>query len=247
MIKKIIACMVLIFFLVVSWGLNTAEALVINEIHFNPSFPVEDDDGEFLELFNEGLLPVDMTGYSIAGITVNFEGIILNPESFMVLASELLDDSDTDRESFEAIYGDGDGLLTEFTYITLDFSGSLANAGELLTIYGHGGEVIDRYDYTPFIGSGADGGGFSIERIDPLKPSEDINLSVSEVPGGTPGMWNSVAEQPGSGDVTSVPEPPTYLLLIAGLLLLISLTIVKRDYLPLVHNYRTCDFPEKCF
>ena len=137
----------------------------------------------------------------------------------MVFASEAVDESDTDMDSFKTIYGNGDGLLTEFPFPVVDFSGSLANIGEALILYGPDGMVVDHYNYTSFIGSGADGGGFSIERLDSGGPSVDSNFRVSEISGGTPGMWNSVSEPLQFGDANPVPEPATYMLLMTGLFL----------------------------
>lgn len=174
----------------------------------SPSF-IEDDDGEFLELYNEGLDDMDLTGYTIEGISVNLQGFTIGAGGFLVLASEAVDDGDSDLDSFDTLYGNGDGLLTEFPFPLVDFIGSLSNTGEILTLYGPGGAVVDRYNYIPFLGSGADGRGVSIERIDPSGLSVDTNFKVSEVSGGTPGRWNSVA---------SVPEPGTGLLLATGLI-----------------------------
>ena len=132
---------------------------------------------------------------------------------------EPVDDGDTDSDSFDTIYGNGDSLLTEFHFPVIDFTGSLANTGEVLILYGPGGGVVDLYDYTPFVRSNADGGRFSVERIDPMLPSGDANFRVSETSGGTPGMWNSAAGTISSGDVTPVPEPSTWILLATGLFL----------------------------
>ena len=197
---------------------TSAPALVINEIHFNPSL-VGDDDGEFLELYNEEADIVDLMGYTMGGISVDLQGIKVEAGGFVVLASEPVDDGDTDSDSFDTIYGNGDSLLTEFHFPVIDFTGSLANTGEVLILYGPGGGVVDLYDYTPFVRSNADGGRFSVERIDPMLPSGDANFRVSETSGGTPGMWNSAAGTISSWDVTPVPEPSTWILLATGLFL----------------------------
>lgn len=202
----------------ISDGVEPVMAVVLNEIHFNPS-PTQDDDGEFVELFNEEINSVDLTGYTLEGISVNLQDVILPPGGFVVLASEAVDDSDIDINSFESIYGNGDGLLTEFTFPVVDFSGSLNNSGEELILYSPDDEVVDSYNYMPFLGSGADGLGYSVERIDPWVPSLGTNFTVSTVTGGTPGTWNSVANYPDHEDTSRVPEPATYLLLITGLCL----------------------------
>ena len=92
--------------------------------------------------------------------------------------------------------------------------------------------MVDLYDYTPFVRSNADGGGFSVERIDPMLPSGDANFRVSETSGGTLGMWNSAAGTISSGDVTPVPEPSTWILLATGLLFFSPIITKKQK------NYR---------
>ncbi len=206
---------------------TSAPALVINEIHFNPSL-VGDDDGEFLELYNEEADIVDLMGYTMGGISVDLQGIKVEAGGFVVLASEPVDDGDTDSDSFDTIYGNGDSLLTEFHFPVIDFIGSLANTGEVLILYGPGGGVVDLYDYTPFVRSNADGGRFSVERIDPMLPSGDANFRVSETSGGTPGMWNSAVGTISSGDVTPVPEPSTWILLATGLLFFCPIVTKKQ-------------------
>src|SRR3972149_10053223 len=79
---------------------TSAPALVINEIHFNPSL-VGDDDGEFLELYNEEADIVDLMGYTMGGISVDLQGIKVEAGGFVVLASEPVDDGDTDSDSFD--------------------------------------------------------------------------------------------------------------------------------------------------
>lgn len=216
--KRCIQVFMVIVYFLFPYGIS-AEAIVINEIQFNPS-QVQDDDGEFIELYNEGSKAVDLTGYTMGGVSVNMDGTILYPGDFLILASEAVDDADTDTDSFESIYGNGDLSLSEFTFPVIDYSGSLSNSGETITLYNPAGNVIDSFNYISFIGSGADGGGFSLERIDPLAPSIDSNFMVSTIPGGTPGMGNSVAVSTSSG-VASVPEPSTLLLMVFGLFLII--------------------------
>ncbi len=241
MVTKVIYYLIFFVFLMIVAGPIPAGALVINEIHFNPPSFIQDDDGEFLELYNEGSAAMDLTGYTIEGISVSLQGIIIGAGGFLVLASEAVDDDDNpDLDSFDTIYGNGDGLLTEFPFPVVDFTGSLANTGEVLTLYGSDRLIVDRYDYTPFISSGAGGGGFSLERIDPQGLSVDTNFKVSEIPGGTPGRWNSVASLTTSGNVAPVPEPATGMLLATGLLL----RALGTPYLPLNRRKRKGALPE---
>ncbi len=195
-------------------GMVSAAGIIINEIGFNPDV-VDDTDGEFIELYNAGIDAVNIDGYSFEGVSVDLSGITLLPGEFLVLAREAVDGSDADTDSFETVYGDGDGDLDEFGFIVLDFAGSLLNSGELLVLKDNGGSVVDSYDYTAFLGTGADGGGFTVERINPYRPSVNSNFGVSVLSGGTPGHMNSIA--------VPVPEPSTALLLAGGLVTLVVL------------------------
>jgi hypothetical protein len=182
-----------------------AYSIVINEINFNPS-SVDDSDGEFIELYNASSNTILLDDYSFIGITVDFTGVTLSLGEFLVLAREPVDSGDKDTDSFESVYGDGDGDLDEFEFTILDFSGSLHNKGETLSLIDNMKTVVDTYNYSVFVGTGADGGGFTVERINPFGPSIDSNFGVSTIPGGTPGNINSI-----------VPEPSSALLFVSGL------------------------------
>ncbi len=187
-----------------------ALSVVINEINFNPNI-VADSDGEFIELYNTSLFAVPLDSYSFEGVSVDFTSVTLGPGEYLILASEPVDGSDTDIDSFESVYGDGDGDFDEFEFTILDFSGSLLNGGETLSLFDDSGLLVDSYDYSSFnTGTGADGGGFTIERIAPFALSINSNFDVSIILGGTPGYINSVA--------TPVPEPSSIFLLVSGII-----------------------------
>ncbi len=196
-----------------------SKALIINEIYFDPAMPVGDDDGEFIELFNENTIPLDLTDYTISGVSASFDSLIIDPGGFVVLTREPIDDGDSDPYNFESLYGNGDGILDEFSFPVVKFTGSLSNSGELLTVYGPGGDVIDTYNYMAFVNSDANGNGFSIERIDPYTETIDSNFAVSIIMGGSPGKWNSIAPLQ-ENETSPVPEPSTLLLMITGLIYL---------------------------
>lgn len=216
MVKGIKWISALFYVCVIAIYPGIVDALIINEIYFNPPSPIGDDDGEFIELFNEEDYSIDLTGYSIGGITISLNGVIVGAKGFLVLSSELLDDADNDGYNFTSLYGNGDGVLNEFPFPLVDFTGSLANTGELLTIYGPGGEIIESYNYVSFLDSAADGGGFSVERINPQMPAIDSNFGVSAQIWGTPGGWNSIAVWNPSQTPSAVPEPATILLILSG-------------------------------
>ena len=94
-----------------------AQAVSITEIHYNP--PLADGDCEFLELYNESTILVDLSGYRLnRGIHYVFpDGTVLDPGEYWVLAVNATD--------FRNRYGfTPDGVYT----------GRLDNGGERITL-----------------------------------------------------------------------------------------------------------------
>jgi hypothetical protein len=140
--------------------------VVINEINYNPP---EGASLEFVELYNPDAAPVPMGGWSFArGIHFIFpEGSFLPPNGYLVLCQN--------REEVARKFGlPLDALLGNFT-------GSLDNGGETLTLIDATGAVVDslQYDDDAPWATGADGAGPSLERI------------CASFDSGHPGNWNA--------------------------------------------------------
>jgi hypothetical protein len=105
--------------------------LVINEIHFNPDdgagFP--DTGYEYLEIYNAEAVAVDISGYFFSnGVTFTFPpGTIMAAGEYIVVAANA------------ANYVGA--------YQTFDYSGSLLNTGEQITLVACLGNVIDDVTY----------------------------------------------------------------------------------------------------
>ncbi|MBI5387082.1 MAG: lamin tail domain-containing protein, partial [Verrucomicrobia bacterium] len=146
--------------------------IVINELMFHP--PTDDSDDEFVELFNRGTNTVDVSGWRFTdGITFTFPaGSVIPAGGFLVAAHSQA------------------RLLTNYSQLNTtntvgDYSGSLANGGErlalsrpeyLVTTNLHGILITNVnwivVDEVRYVDSGrwtrwADGGGSSLELIDP--------------------------------------------------------------------------------
>ncbi|MEZ5300825.1 MAG: lamin tail domain-containing protein [Verrucomicrobiales bacterium] len=97
--------------------------VVFNEVHYHPA----GDDGtlEFVELFNQNAVNVDMSGWRIdGGIQFDFpEGTVLEGGSYLVVAK--------DPAALEAATGYAGALGP--------FDGQLANSGEALALYNNNG------------------------------------------------------------------------------------------------------------
>ena len=156
----------------------------INEIlyHTDP----DNTGGEFLELFNSGETVVDLTGWTISDAIVFVfpDGTTIDPGGFLVVARE--------PEEAKSFYG---------VDVIGPYEGRLNNAGDNIVIKDAGEAEIDVvvYDDDSPWPSEADGGGPSLELVD---PASDNNLGSSWAVGQpfTPGAQNAPVD-PESGDV----------------------------------------------
>ncbi len=134
--------------------------VAINEIHYHP-LGDRDADLEFVELVNTAAAPIDMSGwYFQNGLTYVFpDGTIIEPGMLIVVCRN--------QTAFRAAYG---------SMITFgDFSGQLSNDGERVTLVDSTGALVDsvRYRQRDDWNVGADGVGYSLEKIVPTATSDD--------------------------------------------------------------------------
>ena len=97
----------IILIMLVSLNFAVAGDIVINEFEQRPLT----GGNEWVELYNTGSMPINLTDYKLDGNT--FSTQVLEPNKFIVLARELVDTDDTDLESFEAVWGNNDGIWNE--------------------------------------------------------------------------------------------------------------------------------------
>ncbi|MCZ6793074.1 MAG: lamin tail domain-containing protein [Planctomycetota bacterium] len=167
-----------------------SSALRITEVMYNPpapppGSPFDNDDFEFIELQNTGQVPLSLLGMRLAG-AVRFtfpEGIgqpadELEPGEVVVVVKNV--------EAFASRY-DTRGLL-----IAGEYGGSLSNGGELLVLMDFLSAAILDFVYSDVWYPVTDGGGFSLEVVDPLAPGGIWRLREgwrpSADPGGSPGF-----------------------------------------------------------
>jgi hypothetical protein len=162
----------------------------ITELMYNPP---AGDPYEFLELFNAGTREVDLNGWYFNGITYVFPpGSKIAPGARMVIAC-----NDTPA-----------GWRTKYSGVfpSAYFAGNLSNGGETLSLLNAAGVVVCSVNYddaapwpvTP------DGGGYSLEVIDPLaNPNDSSNWQASTAPDGSPGTPNSA---PAAPEITGHPQ-----------------------------------------
>lgn len=145
---------------------NQRAEVVINEIHYWPD--VKTQLVEFIELYNPGSAPVDLSGASFtSGVSYTFPAnSILQPGKYMVITQNQAQF----QAKFQAVaYG--------------QFTGSLSNEGETITLRNSSGGKLDEVDYGagfPWPSVGATPG-YSIQLINP-----DFDNSIG-------GNWRSGA------------------------------------------------------
>jgi hypothetical protein len=159
--------------------------LRITEIMYHPP---EGQDHEFIEVQNVGPAPVDLTHVAFTeGIEFDFaSGDVLEllPGEHVVVVSE--------RTVFSSFYDTSDMLIAG------EFSQSLGNAGERLTLaWGAGSTILD-FAYLDSWVPLTDGGGYSLTILDPEAPAAGW---------GDPQSWTRSAEIGGSPGVADGSGP----------------------------------------
>lgn len=170
-----------------------ARSMVVNEIMYAPFA----GEAEYVEFFNPGPVAVDLCRWTISDLPVagggshrcllSAEPRTLSPGHFFVLASD-----STIVKRFPFLQREkGAGLM-----VVGQGNISLNNNGDAVILSDLSGRTIDSVAYLPaWHNSGVvDGTGRSLERIQPLFPSNDRrNWSTCvDRSGGTPGQENSI-------------------------------------------------------
>ena len=156
--------------------------IVINEIMCNPNPPLQLPNYEYIELYNNDSVDIDLNNWKLTvGTTIKtIPPVKIKADSFLVLCS-------TEADSSLSVYGNTVGI-TSFP--------SLPNTGQLVYISDNSGTIISLVDYsdTWYQDDFKKSGGWSLERIDPKNCCGDMtNWTASrDNKGGTPGKKNSV-------------------------------------------------------
>jgi hypothetical protein len=154
------------------------------ELMFNPP---GGDAYEFIELMNTGSVPLDVSGFSFAGLQFAFlPGTVLNPGQVVVLSS------DVDPLAFARRY--------PAVTVLGAYRGGLNNAGERLALIDREGRTVWSLEYSDANGwpFQADGGGASLEVMDPAGDLGDpANWRASANPGGSPSLWTAPSSPSG--------------------------------------------------
>lgn len=163
-----------------------AEAdIVINEIMADPTPSAGLPEVEWLELYNRSTKTIDLASLRIiegSGAGGTLPTYLMRPNTYVVLAAPA---------NVAALR-----LVSADTVLVAPFSASALNdGGELITLSTTAGLTVNRVNYRPdwHTDPGKDGGGWSLERINPQLPCLGrVNWrSCPALPGGTPGKVNA--------------------------------------------------------
>ncbi|HEY3392942.1 MAG TPA: lamin tail domain-containing protein, partial [Lacipirellulaceae bacterium] len=163
--------------------LPTPYPLRFTELHYNPvAAPggIQGEDLEFIEFMNVGSQTINLAGVQITqfGETpYTFASRFLAPGERIVVARN--------PSVFQSVYGTGINLAS-----TGYGAANLSNGGERIALLGPLGETLQDFvfdDEAPWPTS-PDGGGYSLQIIDPLGDASDpANWRASNFLGGSPG------------------------------------------------------------
>ena len=168
--------------------------VVINEMMFHAVSDLDGDD--YLELFNNGTDPVDLSGWTFSGITLTLPAATTIPGGgYLVVAK--------DAAQFQATYGFAPAAV---------YGGNLSNSGETVALRDATAATIDTVsflDVDPWPVK-ADGTGPSLELIDAtLDNNDSLNwAAATNAAGRTPGAANSVRRAGLGPRITGVVADP---------------------------------------
>ena len=187
-----------------------AAKIVINEVMANPAPPVEDNYGEYFELYNAGLFAVDLNNFKVgdntganpaAPVTVN-QSLVINADGYAVFGRS------NDRSQ-------NGNIKVDFVYVSSPTSTAfqLSNTADAIRVFAPTGVLLDQVSYSN--GGVAAVSGFARELKDPALDNTAVdgvnwvnsNINYNATNKGTPGAKNIIVA---AGAVARVNILPAY-------------------------------------
>ena len=166
----------LISFIVFLLTLNLASAnIVITEVMYNPaSDQGADASAEWIEIYNNGNLE-NLSSYTLDGKQLIGS---INSDEYLIIAKNI--------QGFESYYGNNDSIWNNLdgSYNVIESSFSLVNTEDTIDLSNEDFSEILTYSSI----WGANGNGFTLQKIDVDKGNDRENWNESSVYGGTPGQ-----------------------------------------------------------
>ncbi len=160
--------------------------VVIAELNYNPRNSQGGSAAEFVEFFNYGPLPVEMTNWSMDGINFIF------PADFVLASGSRVVIANNENPATFAVQYPG---VVPLGY----FGGNLSNGGERISLLDAGGNIVSSAAYSdsaPWPVS-ADNGGYSLELIEPAGDLQSpANWRASTTLKGSPGTAGTPPSAP---------------------------------------------------
>ena len=161
--------------------------IVISEISYNPP-ESGSDSTEFIEIYNRGINPVNLSGYSFtSGVVYTFPNITINVNEYLVVGVDSV------------------ALMNRFGISAYQWSsGGLSNGGEPIALKDHLGNLIDslRYDDVAPWPISPDGDGSTLVLCNPNEDNSDGSnwLASSSIVNAVIINSKQVYASPGSDD-----------------------------------------------
>ena len=171
-------------------------SLKISEVMYHPAEPLlptglDEDDFEFVELWNAGASPVYMEGVRVTdAVEFTFGNYFIQPGETLVLASN--------PEALKVQYPEIESRIFG------PFGGQLSNGGERIVLLDGAGRIIEQIQFDDEDGwpEEPDGEGSSLERISFVE-SGLSSWRSSHVFGGSPGTVTLLSVQPANIEVVN--------------------------------------------
>ena len=160
---------------------SVSQKVVINELMVDPTPVVDLPPYEWIELHNTGEETLDLSGWKIAvgNAERTLSGASITAGGYLLLC--------TAAAAVE---------LSRFGHTLVIQLPALRNSGNLVLLTNAEGQIVDQVNYSDtWYGSSAKrNGGYTLERIDPLRSCDERNnwSASSDPSGGTPGARNSI-------------------------------------------------------